>query len=161
MSPRRPQERPKRRQDGPRRRQQRPKSRPRGEKKEQIRSPSSVVLLGWPPGGLREPFWLDFGGPGEHFGAIFEDFRSKLGRKARRAAGSKRAKRSQRQTPGAGRAAAEQGHTAIHSACNLHTRVALATPALLLLVAPCSRFSCRSCFSPRVLRRLQCLRLSR
>ena len=79
----------------------------------------------------------------------------------RRNTGSNRTKCSQLQAPGAGRAAAEQGHQAIHSACNLDACVALATLALLLLVSLCSRFSCRSRFSPRVSCRLQFWRLSR
>ena len=75
-------ERPKRRQEvpktTPRAAQERPKSRPRGEKKEQKRSPCSVVVLGWLPGGRRERFWPHFGDSGGRFSslrrAILESF---------------------------------------------------------------------------------------
>ena len=103
MRPRRPQERPKRAQDGPKSRQERPKSRPRGANKEQKRSPSSVGLSGWPPGGLREPFWLDFGGSGEHFQTIFGDVSKQVGTEAsaRNAPSSKRpAQAAQRPSKG-------------------------------------------------------------
>ena len=58
------------------------------------------------------------------------------------------------------RAAREQGLHATHHTRNLDARVALATLALLCLVVLCSGSSRRLCFSPRVFRRLQCLRLS-
>ena len=59
------------------------------------------------------------------------------------------------------RAAREQGLHATHHTRNLDARVALATLAWLCLVVLCSGSSRRClCFSPRVFRRLRCLRLS-
>ena len=59
------------------------------------------------------------------------------------------------------RAAREQGLHATHHTRNLEARVALATLAWLCLVVLCSGSSRRClCFSPRVFRRLRCLRLS-
>ena len=135
----------------PRAPQEPPKRRKKGAKKVTIFGWALGVASGRPPGAILARFWRLRGAFWSHFRRRFEASWH----------GSKRAKRSQLQAPGEGRAAAEQGHRAIHSACNLDARVALATSALLLLVALCSRFSCRSCFSPGVLRRLQCLRLSR
>ena len=59
------------------------------------------------------------------------------------------------------RAAREQGLHATHHTRNLDARDALATLASLCLLVLCSGSSRRSlCFSPRVFRRLRCLRLS-